>query len=55
MMYSIKLYTLRQSTPLCTNIPTHKYAGPILDSEGMGAFLGARFSEKRAFWLLAPP
>ena len=30
-------------------------SGPILDSEGMGVFLGAYFSEKRAFWLLAPP
>ena len=30
-------------------------AGPVLDSEGMSAFLGAHFSEKRAFWLLAPP
>ena len=32
----------------------HK-AGSILDSEGMGAFFGARFSEKRAFCLLVPP
>ena len=29
--------------------------GPILDSEGMGAFFGAHYSEKRAFCLLAPP
>ena len=27
---------------------------PILDSEGTGAFFGVHFSEKRAFWLLAP-
>ena len=32
----------------------HK-AGPILDSESMGAFFGACFSEKRAFCLLVPP
>ena len=32
----------------------HK-AGPILDSEGMSAFFGARFSEKRAFCLLVSP
>ena len=30
-------------------------AGPILDSEGMGAFFWAPFLEKRAFCLLAPP
>ena len=29
--------------------------GPILDNEGMGAFFGVHFSEKRAFCLLAPP
>ena len=27
--------------------------GPILDSEGMGTFLGAHFLEKKEFWLLA--
>ena len=31
------------------------YTGPILDSEGMGSFFGAHFSEKRAFSLLAFP
>ena len=29
--------------------------GPILDSEGMGAFFGSHFSEKRTFYLLATP
>ena len=33
----------------------HTLAGPTLDSEGMGAFFGANFSEKRAFCLVAPP
>ena len=36
----------------------YKFAisGPILlDSEGMGAFFGAHFLEKRIFCLLAPP
>ena len=36
---------------LCLFIKT----GAILDSEGMGAFFGAHFSEKRAFCLLTLP
>ena len=35
-------------------LATKMIPGPILDSEGMSAFLGVHFSEKRAFWLLAP-
>ena len=40
-------------------MPKHKtrntLPGPILNSEGMGAFLGHICWEKKAFWLLAPP
>ena len=40
-------------------MPKHKtrntLPGPILNSEGMGAFLGHICWETKAFWLLAPP
>ena len=40
-------------------MPNHKtrntLPGPILDSEGMGRFLGAQLPGKKTFWLLAPP
>ena len=34
---------------------TPKWPGPILDTEGMGAFFGGHFSKKKALCLLAPP